>query len=74
MLSWMPCSQKTRMNLKSLYFREMLEAGEDIAVCPACSLLVRVIYDPDMFCNLELVSSDSDIQVSVSKLGTGDFT
>lgn len=26
-----------------------LRAGEDIAHCPSCTLLVRVIYDPDDF-------------------------
>lgn len=35
----------------------MLEAGEDIATCPSCSLIVRVIYDPDVFIKLETVES-----------------
>ena len=26
-----------------------LQSGEDIATCPSCSLLVKVIYDPDDF-------------------------
>jgi diphthamide biosynthesis protein 3 len=26
--------------------REELESGEDVATCPSCSLIVRVIYDP----------------------------
>lgn len=26
-----------------------LSAGEDIARCPSCTLVVRVIYDPDDF-------------------------
>uniref|UniRef100_A0A915MPZ8 Diphthamide biosynthesis protein 3 n=2 Tax=Meloidogyne incognita group TaxID=654580 RepID=A0A915MPZ8_MELJA len=25
--------------------KEQLEAGDDVAVCPSCSLMVRVIYD-----------------------------
>jgi diphthamide biosynthesis protein 3 len=29
--------------------REELESGEDVATCPSCSLIVRVIYDPDDF-------------------------
>ncbi|KAF7635284.1 DPH-type domain-containing protein [Meloidogyne graminicola] len=29
--------------------KEELEAGEDVAVCPSCSLMVRVIYDVDVF-------------------------
>ncbi|KFM25306.1 Diphthamide biosynthesis protein 3 [Auxenochlorella protothecoides] len=28
---------------------EELEAGEEIAHCPSCSLYVRVIYDPEDF-------------------------
>ena len=28
---------------------EELQSGEDIATCPSCSLLVKVIYDPDDF-------------------------
>ncbi|VDN35254.1 unnamed protein product [Cylicostephanus goldi] len=31
----------------------MLEMGEDVATCPSCSLIIRVIYDPDMFVNME---------------------
>ena len=26
--------------------QEALESGEEIAECPSCSLIVRVIYDP----------------------------
>ena len=26
---------------------EELEAGEEVATCPSCSLIVKVIYDPD---------------------------
>ena len=26
--------------------REDLEAGEDVATCPSCSLVLKVIYDP----------------------------
>ncbi|XP_062514431.1 diphthamide biosynthesis protein 3-like [Corticium candelabrum] len=29
--------------------KEELECGEDVATCPSCSLVVRVIYDPDDF-------------------------
>lgn len=44
-----PCPCGDRFEIS----KEMLEAGEDIATCPSCSLIVRVIYDPDMFINLE---------------------
>ncbi|CAP39208.2 Protein CBR-DPH-3 [Caenorhabditis briggsae] len=36
---------------------EMLEMGEDVAQCPSCSLLIRVIYDPEDFVKLETISS-----------------
>ena len=29
--------------------KEELEAGEEIAECPSCSLIVKVIYDSDDF-------------------------
>ncbi len=28
---------------------EELEAGEEVATCPSCSLIVRVIYDKEQF-------------------------
>ncbi|VDN56436.1 unnamed protein product [Dracunculus medinensis] len=48
-----PCPCGDRFEIS----REMLEAGEDIATCPSCSLIVRVIYDPDVFIKLETVES-----------------
>ncbi|CAJ0565757.1 unnamed protein product, partial [Mesorhabditis spiculigera] len=36
--------------------QEALEGGEDIATCPSCSLIVRVIYEPDMFMKFETLS------------------
>eukprot|EP00049_Salpingoeca_infusionum_P018627 m.358042 g.358042 ORF g.358042 m.358042 type:complete len:86 (-) comp18021_c0_seq1:2284-2541(-) len=38
-----PCGDKFEIT------REELIDGEDIARCPGCSLLVRVIYDPEDF-------------------------
>jgi len=29
--------------------KEELEMGEDVAKCPSCSLLIKVIYDQDDF-------------------------
>lgn len=29
--------------------KEELLAGEEIATCPSCSLVIKVIYDPDDF-------------------------
>lgn len=36
----------------------MIEIGEDVATCPSCSLIIRVIYDPEQFINLETISSN----------------
>ena len=30
----------------SLHLQEDLENGEEVAECPSCSLIIRVIYDP----------------------------
>lgn len=32
-----------------LFVQEDLENGEDVARCPSCSLIVKVIYDEDFF-------------------------
>ena len=36
-----PCGDRFQISL------EELECGEDIAICPSCSLTIRVIYDED---------------------------
>uniref|UniRef100_A0A915AK95 Diphthamide biosynthesis protein 3 n=1 Tax=Parascaris univalens TaxID=6257 RepID=A0A915AK95_PARUN len=48
-----PCPCGDRFEIS----KEMLESGEDIATCPSCSLIVRVIYDPDMFIRTETIST-----------------
>ncbi|XP_034616629.1 DPH3 homolog isoform X1 [Trachemys scripta elegans] len=40
-----------------LITREDLENGEDVATCPSCSLIVRVIYDQEQFVCGEVVSA-----------------
>ncbi|XP_065059416.1 diphthamide biosynthesis protein 3-like [Rhopilema esculentum] len=35
--------------------KEELENGEDVATCPSCSLIVRVIYDLEDFLQCEEV-------------------
>ncbi|XP_067418067.1 diphthamide biosynthesis protein 3 [Emydura macquarii macquarii] len=40
-----------------LISREDLENGEDVATCPSCSLIVRVIYDQEQFACGEVVSA-----------------
>ena len=36
-----PCGDRFMITL------EELEQGEEVATCPSCSLIVKVIYDPD---------------------------
>ncbi|ORY04732.1 zf-CSL-domain-containing protein [Basidiobolus meristosporus CBS 931.73] len=38
-----PCGDRFEITLEDLY------DGEEIARCPSCSLIIRVIYDPDEF-------------------------
>lgn len=40
-----PCPCGDRFEI----FKEDLINGEEVATCPSCSLVVRVIYDADMF-------------------------
>jgi len=48
-----PCGDRFEISL------EMLEMGEDVATCPSCSLIVRVIYDLEKFVKMETVSAVS---------------
>lgn len=38
-----PCGDRFQIS------RDELIEGEEVATCPSCSLIVRVIYDPEMF-------------------------
>eukprot|EP01129_Flabellula_baltica_P005965 TRINITY_DN2196_c0_g1_i1.p1 TRINITY_DN2196_c0_g1~~TRINITY_DN2196_c0_g1_i1.p1 ORF type:complete len:106 (-),score=29.06 TRINITY_DN2196_c0_g1_i1:90-407(-) len=38
-----PCGDRFQITLDQIF------AGEDIAQCPSCSLMLKVIYDPDDF-------------------------
>uniref|UniRef100_A0A7E4UYM1 Diphthamide biosynthesis protein 3 n=1 Tax=Panagrellus redivivus TaxID=6233 RepID=A0A7E4UYM1_PANRE len=42
-----PCGDRFEISL------EMLEMGEDVATCPSCSLIIRVIYDMEQFVKME---------------------
>ncbi|XP_028926670.1 DPH3 homolog [Ornithorhynchus anatinus] len=42
-----------------LISKEDLENGEDVATCPSCSLLLKVIYDKDQFMSGEIVTAPS---------------
>ncbi|XP_037086388.1 DPH3 homolog [Pollicipes pollicipes] len=39
---------------KFIITKEELIAGEDVATCPSCSLIIRVIYDQDDYLEEEL--------------------
>jgi len=53
-----PCGDKFQITM------EQLLDGEDIATCPSCSLLVRVIYSPEDFVE-EVVPVNSSIPIVV---------
>ena len=42
-----PCGDKFQLTL------EEIMDGEEIGRCPSCSLIIRVIYDPDQFTRTE---------------------
>lgn len=48
-----PCPCGDRFEIS----REMLADGEEIATCPSCSLIIKVIYDVDDFMDGELVEA-----------------
>ncbi|CAD5228777.1 unnamed protein product [Bursaphelenchus xylophilus] len=52
-----PCPCGDRFEIS----KEQLEAGEDVATCPSCSLLVRVIYDMEMFVQMETISTGTPV-------------
>ncbi|WBW71756.1 diphthamide biosynthesis protein Dph3 [Schizosaccharomyces osmophilus] len=42
-----PCGDRFEISLDDL------RSGEDVARCPSCSLIVRVVYDEDEFLEVE---------------------
>lgn len=46
-----PCGDKFAIS------REDLESGEEVASCPSCSLIVRVIYDKELFMSGEIITA-----------------
>ncbi|KAG2204948.1 diphthamide biosynthesis protein Dph3 [Mucor mucedo] len=42
-----PCGDKFEIYLDDL------RDGDDVARCPSCSLIIRVVYDPDEFADEE---------------------
>ena len=46
--------------------KEELECGEEVATCPSCSLIVKVIYDPEDFLGEEETSAVSVVKQAVT--------
>lgn len=46
-----PCGDKFAIS------REDLENGEEVATCPSCSLIVKVIYDKEAFMSGEVIEA-----------------
>jgi diphthamide biosynthesis protein 3 len=40
--------------------------GEDIARCPSCSLMIKVIYDPDDFVDEEDEGTTFEVDTSIA--------
>jgi len=60
-----PCPCGDRFEIS----KEDLANGEDTATCPSCSLILKVIYDPDQFQSTEtevvtLITSLSKVAVT----------
>jgi diphthamide biosynthesis protein 3 len=43
-----------------------LRDGDDVARCPSCSLIIRVIYDPDEFGDPDEEEYEVDMSIAVS--------
>lgn len=54
-----PCGDRFQIT------KEELSAGEEVATCPSCSLVVKVIYDPEDFVNYE---EEESVKTSKEKL------
>lgn len=52
-----PCPCGDRFEIS----REQLKAYEDIATCPSCSLVIRVVYDPVSFLRNETKTMCSEL-------------
>ena len=52
-----PCGDRFQIT------KEELEAGEEVAECPSCSLKVKVIYDADDF-----IAGEQKISEAISKV------
>ncbi|CAO0792728.1 unnamed protein product [Mucor circinelloides] len=55
-----PCGDKFEI------YVDDLRDGDDVARCPSCSLIIRVIYDPDEFADEEDEDEETTYQVDTS--------
>ncbi|XP_009887247.1 PREDICTED: DPH3 homolog [Charadrius vociferus] len=46
----------TKRRNRFIVSEEDLENGEDVATCPSCSLILRVIYDQEQFMRDEVIA------------------
>ncbi|KAI0218650.1 diphthamide biosynthesis 3 [Lamellibrachia satsuma] len=47
--------------------KEDLENGDDVATCPSCSLLIKVIYDIDAFLvSDEVTATNKNVQLELA--------
>ncbi|KAK7202737.1 hypothetical protein BZA70DRAFT_91865 [Myxozyma melibiosi] len=53
-----PCGDKFQITLVDLL------DGENVAVCPSCSLMIQVIFEPE---DLEEVAAESGLEVPASQ-------
>ncbi|KAJ2746480.1 Diphthamide biosynthesis protein 3 [Coemansia sp. BCRC 34301] len=60
-----PCGDRFQITLADL------KDGEDVARCPSCSLLIRVIYDPDDFMSDE--DEEEEIEIGADVGSKSDF-
>ncbi|KAH8554034.1 hypothetical protein BGW37DRAFT_241420 [Umbelopsis sp. PMI_123] len=55
-----PCGDKFEISL------DEMKDGEDVARCPSCSLIIRVIYDPDDFADEDEEGTSFTIDTSIT--------
>ncbi|KAI8074284.1 uncharacterized protein B0P05DRAFT_512842 [Gilbertella persicaria] len=54
-----PCGDKFEISVDDL------RDGDDVARCPSCSLIIRVIYDPDEFADEDDEETSYEIDTSI---------
>ncbi|KAG2174150.1 hypothetical protein NQZ79_g6212 [Umbelopsis isabellina] len=55
-----PCGDKFEISV------DELRDGEDVARCPSCSLIIRVIFDPDEFADDEDGETTFTVDTSIA--------